>query len=163
MYVPMVLPSLSSECFFITIHPTPLLYYPLTCIVKVQERAMVEYELMSLDSQIINSLYQLSQSTSFGALPLPLPLSLSHPSSDPTNPSDPSSSSSTVPSNNNDGISSEDLTKWCETRAALEFSRREGMKGGSKAILDILGGQAQTQTQAQTSINTQSTQGTQGR
>lgn len=31
-----------------------------------------------------------------------------------------------------------DLTAWAEDRAGLEFSRKEAVKAGSKAILDVL-------------------------
>jgi hypothetical protein len=30
------------------------------------------------------------------------------------------------------------LIAWCESRAGLEFSRREGVRNGSKVVLDIL-------------------------
>lgn len=69
------------------------------------------------DNQLITSLYLLSSTTLFGALPLPLSLPAEHPSV-------------------------AELTGWCESRAALEFSRREGVKGGARVVLDILKGQA---------------------
>jgi hypothetical protein len=33
-----------------------------------------------------------------------------------------------------------DLSRWAEERAALEFSRREGVRLGSRAVLDVLKG-----------------------
>jgi hypothetical protein len=33
-----------------------------------------------------------------------------------------------------------DLSRWSEERAALEFSRREGVRMGSRAVLDVLKG-----------------------
>jgi hypothetical protein len=100
------------------------------------------------DNQLINSIYQLAITTSFGALPLSL--STLSPSStdtdtisgnvnvnmDVANPTE--NNSNNTP--NTSGMSTAELTTWCENRAALEFSRREGVKGAGKAVLDILRG-----------------------
>jgi hypothetical protein len=85
---------------------------------------------MGIDQSLIQSIYQLSISTSFGALPLPLPLSLSLDTATAT-PTDPASAPA---------IDTASLVSWCETRAALEFSRREGVRAGGKVVLDILKG-----------------------
>jgi hypothetical protein len=104
----------------------------------------------TIDNQLINSIYQLAITTSFGALPLSL--STLSPSStdtdtisgnvdvnmDATNTNPTENNSNNTPESS--GMSTAELTTWCENRAALEFSRREGVKGAGKVVLDILRG-----------------------
>ncbi|WWD16866.1 hypothetical protein CI109_101298 [Kwoniella shandongensis] len=84
-------------------------------------------------TQLLISLITLSQSHHFGALPT-LPSSIT--TSDPT-----PSAAISEPANNLSPSAAptlSELTRWAEERASLEFTRREGLKAGSKAVLDVL-------------------------
>ncbi|KAK8861233.1 hypothetical protein IAR55_002052 [Kwoniella newhampshirensis] len=98
-------------------------------------------------TQVLISLITLSQTHLFGALPA-LPSSPTH--ADPH----PHANIAVDPSSDvNGGLQNEavpnpssaptaptfaELTRWAEDRASLEFTRREALKAGSKAVLDVL-------------------------
>lgn len=71
---------------------------------------------ISLDTQLLLGLLGSSQSQLFGALPI-LPANEQLEKKEPT---------------------AQDLAAWAEERASLEFSRKEALRAGGKAVLDVL-------------------------
>ncbi|WVQ83451.1 hypothetical protein IAT38_005592 [Cryptococcus sp. DSM 104549] len=88
-------------------------------------------------TQLLLNLFNLSQSNLFGALPCTFPPAepLSAPTTDPAKPPSPSEAAPAAPAPQ---PTLPDLTKWAEERASLEFSRREALRAGGKAVLDVL-------------------------
>jgi len=89
-------------------------------------------ELLQLEyHQLLQAVTLLSTTHLFGALPLPLSTTSTSTSSTTTNANPGSEGEAALPS-------IVELTTWAESRAAIEFGRREGVRGASRAVFDVL-------------------------